>query len=677
MLNTATRKAKAAAEQLGRWVGVSRTAPVRAAPVSSIENVEDEDDEDASNNGDDPPRLGESMTLDDQEDRAVSYPTVSASVEEAGTSFPRASTPSPLSRVTFGPNNPAKRKRVSSKPDVYEVPSTDDEAEVTVKGPIKKLAKRSHPNSKAKEPIVAFKKSNDQCLPTSSRQTRAAKAKEEIALAIQPPENATLNEDTGSKIKRGRGRPRKERPLTRDNEEEPAAAVAEVSAHQFSANIIAGEVGSISGILLDPSPVKVSAPPATTDTPASDDDELPDVANIGQVQHTVQKPSEAVEEEINTPRAPRSENVFLDFELLNRILETAKHVGHRLQENTQDWEPVRTGVKLKTGPGKEIDQALQHLITHYKKLKGWITTKSLDDIQRTNVKITSLVHSIKEKKSRILSKSLGNPALGIEYLDADSTQPLLIDLYFNILPKLLKCIKLAALVYDENGNINTPHLIEFADLIEVHYRLATTAIGQPKSSQPRQSQLSLETKSASFQIKRPTQVTLSLMRDLRQKIRGELNSRAAAEKAVESLKLAEEHEKKLQRQEQIDNQERRRRRKEIYRKQREDIARQQEDPIWGPILMEQMARDQDAQEAKQALEKLKKPRVKKTRVTEPRLRDEENTQDDSFEDDQCEQRVSDFPSHNLLRKESPQWSDEMMTTFLNYLRTHDGIVLFI
>lgn len=704
-MNRATKK-------VSRLIWVSRKAPVKAAPYASIE-IEEDEDGDNSNNGDNSPRLGDLVAPDDQDDEPLSYPTLPVQPEAAATSIPGASTRSPVSLVTVAPDNPAKRKRVSAQRDVYEMPVTDDEAEGIVKGPTKKMAKRTHLRSKAKEPKVSLKKSNDQPPSSSSRQTRSGKVSGEIALARQPLAKATLNEDgievpSGGKPKRGRprkpqpsqlpakatpnedrievpsggkrkrGRPRKVQTSTQDdNEEEPVPLVAGISGPPMSAKVAAGGVEGISSILENPSPVKVSAPPATTSSHASDDEGLPELANIGRERHQVQEPSEAVEEEISTPIAPRVENSFLDFELLDRMLEMANRVGHTWKTDTNEWQLVTEGIKLYTNPGKKIYRALGNLKSLYEKLRGAIAMKNLDSIQGTSAEITNLALSIKEQKIQVLSERLGNPA-GIAYVDdVKKTRSLLTDLYFNILPELLECIKLAAQVYDENGIINTPHLREVADLIEVHYDLATAAVKQPKNSQPRKIQIAPKKKNVTFQIQRPTQLNIPLLRDLLQKSKGEINSRAAAEKAAESLRLAQEHEIKRQRQERIDSQERRRRRKEVHKQQREDLARQLEDPIWGPILRDQMARDRDAEAAKQALEDLKKARVRRSRVTEPQLPDEESIQDDPFEDDQYEQRISVFPNNNRLQNESQPWSDERMNDFIEFMRTHDGMVLFI
>jgi len=394
------------------------------------------------------------------------------------------------------------------------------------------------------------------------------------------------------------------------------------------------------------------------------------LANIGQKQPLVQERPGNPEEEARTPAAPTQlESKLIDFDLLDLMLETANHVGHSFHKDTREWEAVRKLNKPFTVPGKRMNKSLESLKSLYDQLRDLIATKNLDGIQGTHIEITNLVHSIKEETDRILTNRLGNPALGINYFDDISTRSLLTDLYFNILPKLLKAMILGAEVYAENGTIETSSLEELADLVEVHYRLAKAAIDQPKSSQPRQSQIPPEAKSIGFELIRPTQRVIPLMEDFRTSIKVELSSRAQAEKR----RLARQRERKHREQERIQYQERRRRRNEIRKKQRADLARQLKDPIWGPILRDEIARRQTAAEATEALEELKKRRARRIRVVEPWMAGEEDVED-LFEDDPFEQRVSIFGKNNRQQNGAQPWSDKKMTVFVDFLRVHDGTV---
>jgi hypothetical protein len=355
------------------------------------------------------------------------------------------------------------------------------------------------------------------------------------------------------------------------------------------------------------------------------------------------------------------------------MLETANHVGHTFHKDTREWEAVRKVNKLSTKPGKSMNRALESLKSLYDRLRGLKATKNLDGIQGTHFKITNLVHSIREETDQILTNGLGNPALGIDYFDDVSTRSLLIDLYFNILPKLLKCMILGAEVYDDNGTYETSSLKEFADLVEVHYLLANAAIDQPKSSQPRQSQIPPKAKSINFEVQRPTQRNITLIRDFRKTIKVELSTRAQAEKR----RLAVEREKKRQEQERIQHQERGQRRNEIHKRQRADLARQLKDPIWGPVLRDEIARRQAAAEVTEALEELKNHRARRARVIEPQMLDEEDFEDDPFEDDPYEQRVSIFGKNNRQQNGAQPWSDKKMTAFVDFLRVHDGTDPFV
>ena len=441
-----------------------------------------------------------------------------------------------------------------------------------------------------------------------------------------------------------------------------------------------GDATGVSGILLDPSPVKVARPgaqverPTTTESPASDDDELPDLANIDQKRPSVQNRSEPSDEDIRTPAASSERaNRVLNFELLDQMLRTANHVGHTFHKDTQEWEAVRKVDKLFTAPGKRMNRALEKLKLLYEKLRDSIAADNSDGIQETHVEIMNLLHSIQEETDKILTNRLGNPALGIEFFDDVSTRSLLIDLYFNILPSLLKSMILGAEVYDENGSVKTPCLNEFADLVEVYYRLARAAIDQPKSSQPRPSQIPPQAKSINFAIIRPIQLVFSLMRGFRKTIKFELSSRAQVEKRRTVALERQRRQRRHLELERVQRQEKRRRKNEFRKNQRADLARQCQDPIWGPILSAEIARSQAAAEAAEALEELNKPNVRRTELVEPQLIEEE-AEENLIEDDPYEQRVSIFGKNNRQQNGGQPWSDKKRTEFLDFLRANDGIV---
>jgi len=264
-------------DNIRRLVWVSRVAPIKAAPdLNSVSNEDEEDDENEN-----PPRLGDLMALAEQEDEVVNYPNLSIPAEDAVSALPQTSTPTPLSRVTIPPGDLAKRKRPSERLGAYDVPVADDETEEGVKVQGKKGTKRSRHNLKAKQPIVAAKKSNGQRLPLPSRRApeiqSSASAELEVAPARPPPTNTASNEDKvtasiepvkapSGKVKRGR--PRKAQPLGQDNHEEEAVpSLADNSAPQSSTNTVPGDTEGLSSILMNPSPVKVARPATRVERP--------------------------------------------------------------------------------------------------------------------------------------------------------------------------------------------------------------------------------------------------------------------------------------------------------------------------------------------------------------------------------------------------------------------------
>lgn len=643
-------------------------------------------DQSIAEHGENPPRLGDLMvTKPAEEIKASVPPPVSGPAENIFDPIVPVGESTAIPHVTIAPSNPAKRKR-TERPDLYDVPEPNHEAGPDMEEQNGKPAKRPRRNTKAKTPLVAAKKSNGQRLQLPNRQTRntqaSASAEPEAEKAVQSPTKAMTDKNNDNK--RSPGRPRKPPPLEQEhNGGDISPTLTDKGILPSSESPVPGETEGISEILLNPSPIKVARPatevqPSKSMTSQDSDDGLPDLPNIGQQLVEAQGRSGTPEEKARELAAPKQpENKIIDSEVLKLMLETANHVGHKFNERENQWELVRKP-KLFSKQGKTIARLLEGLVSLYTELRDFKATKNLDAIRAAHVAITDSVHSLKKHTERVLTERLGNPARGIDFFDAVAEQTILIDLYFNIFPNLLMSMVLGADAYADNGNIHTSSLKEFEDLVEVYYRLATTAIEQPKRCQPRPESIPSKGKSLEFQIQRPTRLIIPLMRDFRKIIKAELSSRAQVEKAAERSRLAPERERIRQEKEQTERREKRRRVKQIHRKQREDLARQLADPIWGDILRDEISRAEAAAEAKEAekwaLGELKKRRARRTQVIENQEVDEEDFEADPFQDDPFEQRVSIFGKNNNQRNGSQPWSDKKRTTFVDFLRLYSGIV---
>lgn len=683
-----------------RSLFATRRAPTPKAIASDV-SIVDEDE------GDDPPRFADMNTVE-TEDEVVIDPTLSEpEINVAGIPPP---SPSPPPHEVVAPESPTKRKRHAERPDIYEV-SVDDEEEVEVeveeKKPRRRMARRT--KAKAKSPA---KKNNKQRLPVPSSEASAPAEPEIVpttqgavtaAEELQTTAGPEALQNSPGRGKGTKGQARKESPAAQNDMEDGATPSPEKIAPHTSAKPSAGDTEGVSSILLNPSPIKVARPvardepPATPESPESDD-EFPDVANIGQKAN--QEPAEASMKNSSTPAAPvRPGNFSIDLEPLDLMIDLASHVGHTFNKDSEEWEALRKVNKIYTAPAKRLNRALNSINLRCARIGDFKAANDLDAIQDAHAEITELVHSIKDQKILILTERLGNPARGINYLDDVSTRSLLIDLYFNIFPKILRTLDLSAEVYNENGIFDTSSLQEFADLAETYYALATTAVNQPSSSQPKPSQIPPESKSISFQMVRPTRLVIPLMRDFLKIIKLELSSRRRTQKRSDlrtqerGRKKKQEERAQLERQRErartsaqmrqqekkraeesrIELQQMRRRRKEIRRKQYEDFKRQLRDPVWGPMLRDELDRAEATAEAKEAetwiREEQRRRRAGKASAAESvELGDED--EDDPFEGDAF--RVSVFGKNNQLKSASQPWSDEKMNVFLDFMRYNRG-----
>jgi hypothetical protein len=593
-----------------------------------------------------PPRIGDIVVPEPiEQDEAMNALGLSAPSNDEDAQIisptPKLKT---LPLVTNASKASTKRKRAIERPDAYEDFGTGQDAEDDKEERSEKRAKLSRKTkSKAKSPIVAARKSNGERLPKPTQ-----------------PET--------QKPKRGRPPKAKQSANTGDLQ----LSSTEANIPPDSANTVPGDIEGVSSILENPSPIKVMRPSRRQEPPRNtqsleSDDGLPDLPDIDQ-----QARSETPTVDIRASAGTPIDIKIIDPDLLESMLEKAKLVGYKLTRETKELKLVKKPPHLHSKPAKKIEKLLDALNLSYVKLRDSKAAKDLSAIRSAHVAITDSIHSLKDETGSILTDRLGNPALGIDYFKAVPTRSLLMDLYFNILPKILECLVLGAEAYNDNGTLQRSFLEEFASLTEIYYALAKTAIDQPKDSQPRADQIPPTGGSLEFRIQQPTKGIIPQMRELRANIKAELRARARAKKTSEPPEITAERERVRRQQEDAEELQRRRNIKDIRRRQREDLARQRARPVWGQLMKDEDARAEAKEVGIWAREQIEKARARKARLNQNQ-EVEEDVDADPFADDPFEeQRVSIFGKNNNQQNHPRAWTNTEKAAFVDFLRVYNG-----
>jgi hypothetical protein len=597
-----------------------------------------------------PPRIGDIIVPEPAEqDEALNALGLSAPADsEDDRILSPTRKPKTLPLVTNASKTSTKRKRATERPDAYEDFGSVQDAEDDKEERSQKRAKSSRKTRpKAKPPILPARKSNGERLPIPTQPAEP-----------EPP-------------KRKRGRPTKASSSAHGGALQASSTEAPVPPD--TANTLSGDIEGVSGILENPSPIKVKRhsqkhKPHRNTKSLEGVDGLPDLPDIDQQQVRPETPAEDIRASAGTPVDIK----IIDPDLLESMLEKAKQVGYKFTRVSQELELVKKPPNLHSKPAKKVERLLDELNSLYIKLRDSKAAKTLGAIRSAHAAITDSIHSLKEETSSILTTRLGNPALGIDYFEAVPTRYLLMDLYFSILPKILESIVLGAEAYNDNGTLQRYFLEEFASLTEIYYALAETAINQPKDSQPRADQIPPTGGSLEFRIQQPTKGIIPRMRELRANIKAELSARARAKKTSETPEATAERERARREQEDVEELRRRRKIKEIHRRQREDLARQRARPVWGQLMKDEDARAEAKEVGIWAREQIEKARARKARVSQNQ-EVEGDVDADPFADDPFEeQRVSIFGKNNNQQNHPRAWTNREKAAFVDFLRVYNG-----
>jgi len=613
------------------------------------------------------------------------------------------------------PSGPTKRKPPVRDP--YEVP-TDPTPEYKAADATESPPKRLKTSIKAKQPIVAAKRSNGQKLEVQSRQLRnGVESGGQHSYATPPASTKTNFNDSPAKTntddpmipKRKRGRPpKKDVQAPALNNHAPDLAPSSVERNSVVVGSIsnaqarpgehadadtAGSTGAdISGILMNPSPVKTTAEADLLRTTARkqqgkppflgvldpSEDEKDDMLNdnedqdhgeaMGQNDNRDADENDVVEQE--QPAATELENLF--GTILEELNFKATRVGTKYDIEKKRWSVPSTHTGLCSAEGKRLDEGLQEMKTGYNGMKNAKASTNNDALENAQSKITAVIDGLRKEVEDTLSSRLGDPQRGLEYFEEQPTRTLLIDLYFNIIPGFVKVIKLGVDAHDAQGSIETPALEEISELLRFLYQLASGAVRQPSEVQP---------KSQRYKTSQPTRELVPMVRQLRQKLLEELKSRNRKLAQAEYLRKQPERDRKRREKEEEEEAENRRRRKEIYRLQREALQRKLSEPLFGRLLAADIER-----EAAKAAEKNQQLMPFRHRTSSQQTQGrhasvDQEVEDDPFrDDDEGYQRVHVFETEKNKRKidgrndedRLKKWSEDERTYFIEGLRLYQG-----
>jgi hypothetical protein len=620
------------------------------------------------------------------------------------------------------PSIPTKRKLPVRDP--YEVPTDSTpvyEAAEATESPLKRL----RGSIKAKQPLVAAKRSNGRKLDKQPRQLRnGVRSGEHDSSATVPagkkvsvsnsPSDTNADEPTTPPKKRGRP-PKNVVQAPALNNHAPDLAPPSIEHNSVIVDSIsnaqarpvkdadadtAGNTGAdISGILMNPSPAK-----ATTEADAlrSTAHKQQDKTLFVIESERVRDMSEEEEDEMLNENEAQDHGEAMDQndnqdadesdvveqeqpasseleDLFGTILEDmnfkATRVGTKYDIKEKRWSVPFIHAKIYSVNGKRLDRQLQRLKKSYKEMKSAKASTNNDTLENAQSNIKAVIDELRKEVEDALSSRLGDPQRGLEYFKEKPTRTLLTDLYFNLIPDFVKVIKIGVDAHDAQGSIETPALEEISELLKFLYQLASGAVRQPSEAQP---------KSKQYKTSQPTRELAPMVRQLRQKLLEEMKGRNRKLAQAEYLRKQPERDRKRREKEEEEEAENRRRRNEIYRLQREALQQKLSEPLFGRILAADIER-----EAAKAAERNQQSMPFRYRTSSQQTQDrhasvDQEIEDDPFrDDDEGYQRVHVFEREKTKRKidgrndedRLKKWSEDERTYFIEGLRLYQGKIL--
>ena len=513
--------------------------------------------------------------------------------------------------------------------------------------------------------------------------------------------NVANHQSPPPKARRGQGRHPRTRQQDAASSPEPKDNEMEEIILRPNGQGATGETGQetataeddIDPIFENPSPVKPILPSREKPKGRLGQQQAPELAHEND--KSDDRDSEMGDESIELPAIPTEEAVdqgasapephvdLIDTELLKKMLELTNRVGHRLDNDNGMWKLCKKETTIYSTNGKRMVRQLKTLTTAYQNLLIAKDSGEKEVEVKIQAAIPKTLNALNTEISQILKDGLGDPAIGIEYFDAEKTKTMLTDLYFNIFPKLVQVVMAAAEVYGVKPSMGTSDLRELIELVEMLHSLAERAIKQPSDLQPKP-----DGKENKYKIHQPTKDLLPMVRKLRRNLWKELKARIQAERDAERAtqrqqqtqrsvdweKMASERDRTRRENELREKMEKRRRKRVIHTLQRQSLAKSLHSPVWGHVLEAEIMKEEQKAAGKMSQTALMKYRaVQPNNVQEPQQVDVEDVDYRPFGDDDGYERVSVFGKNNTQPNSRPKpLSKEDRAEFIDCMRFRQG-----
>ncbi|KAG0645774.1 hypothetical protein D0Z07_7988 [Hyphodiscus hymeniophilus] len=556
-----------------------------------------------------PPR--DTVVIEESQELSHPFNSVNIDVDEAEMDTEERVASVPLTRASN------KRKVDIYEPDGADPENLEEVGEVEESAP--KHTKRVRRSKKAKPPLAwqATQRDTRANTQTMAKEPASMKSPSRKRLAVE------IHSGSSEPAPKRRGRPRKAQPPqskvpkqrtdgNADLGNEEVTPGDEVEMPTNGEEAPDGGNG-LSDIFLAPSPVKPPISPASkslnsrrrfsqphnrvidgassaqgrqissiSDDSEEDNEDDEDVvgANIAGAINEDPDVAEDDDDRGGDAELPTKLSDVFPIEQFEDMLKTVQQVGQKQDKATQEWKVVHTESIAFSVPGKRMMKRLERLIKIYTALPT-LRAAGGADAEKNQDKAVELVGSILEHAEVIFNERLGSKAHGVPQQELTLTRTMLRDVYFLLVPNIVKVLKLAVEAYQDEEIADTKTTKQVIDILSLLARLGQRAASQPKDVQLKEN--------GRYRTSAPTRSIIKDIRKLLKTYGMELRRIKLAKNAEAWDAEAPERERKRAAQEGRELMERNRERKEIHKQQREAFEAQLNAPgIYGFFLRKEL-----------------------------------------------------------------------------------------
>lgn len=435
---------------------------------------------------------------------------------------------------------------------------------------------------------------------------------------------------------------------------------------------------------ISPTSATSSSPLVRNSEESTHDDGLESLSEDFESESDSEGLSDSSEEEYNPFSMVPLDTIHHEF--LDGMVKTAERVGHRYDKRTDGYEPVLPRLDLRTNLAKKLYRVLKRLNAAYRSLPDAKASGDSSAISAIERKIYGYIGDSGEIIGEILDALPENASSRARY---PLVMPRLVDIYFNILPMLLRCTKLGAEAGDEDGQIRLADLKELSRLVKLYLRLGNAAVNMPTVLQPTHGDClgGIKSRSPRFEVRQPTREALSQAQSFQKILMAKISGMKGMAKDAKMSKLASRR-KEGHREAELSKEERR-----LYNLEKSEQHWSEEEAHLirknRRLINENNRLQREAVDRQLSISQLRRRaninrRLEKASSDEGRIRrpvsqyDGSNEYDDEdhsdpFADDYSA-RIDVFPSNNIRCKPPVEWSNSQKITFIECMRLEKGIL---